>query len=247
MGKGVGLAVKNRRLTALLLAFALTLAAALAQAEGKVWRYGDETVPNIAITVDDCYKKEHVREVLDLCDQYGIKITFFPVGSTITEEDGDLWRRIVESGHEIGNHTMTHKNLAKEGLPYETIRSQFIRMEKSLDAALGYHYEVRLFRPAYGNAGYAPHWRLFEKCGYPNIIKWSVSQTDFKKCIKLVKNGSILLFHANAKDVKCLTELIPAVLEAGFTPVTVSELLCLEPIEKERSDSELVFPPEAAE
>lgn len=236
-----------RRLIGLLMAVCLAFSAAGALADGTVWRFGDESSPKIAITMDDCYRKEFVVATLDLCDKYDIKITFFPVGSTIKEADGDLWRRIVESGHEIGNHTYTHKSLSKDGMSYAAIRSQFVRLEKALDKALGYHYEVSLYRPPYGNAGSAAHWRLYEKCGYPNIIKWSVSQTDFNKCMKQVKNGSILLFHANSKDVKCLEQLIPAVLEAGFEPVTVSELLGLEPITKERAPDELAFPPEDGE
>ena len=46
--------------------------------------------------------------------------------------------------------------------------------------------------------------------------------------MKDVENGSILLYHANAKDVRCLRQLIPALLE-NYECVTVSELLHLTP------------------
>lgn len=233
--------MKVRRLVTSIAALVVAFSAATAQAETTVWRNGDTEVPKIAITVDDCYKKEHVTDILDICDEYGVKITFFPVGSTIDEKDREIWQRIVLSGHEIGNHTFSHKRMTNN-ISYADVRSQFVRMEKALDRALGFHYEVLLYRPPYGNAGKAAHWRRYEQCGYTQIIKWSVSQTNFEKCIKQVENGSILLFHANAKDANCLRELIPAVLEAGFTPVTVSELIGLEPYVKEREDDELVFP-----
>lgn len=230
-------------------AFALILCACIALApvhaalgensKPQVWRSGDETVNRIAITIDDCYRKTHVTEVLDLCDEYDIHVTFFPVGNTILPEDGELWRRIVESGHEIGNHTYGHTSMT-DGVDNQQCRSRFVKMEMALDTALGYHYEIQLFRPPYGRPGYAAHWRRFAKNGYSNIILWSIDSTDVNWCIKQVKNGSILLFHANDKDVECLRELIPAVLDMGYEPVTVSELLKLEPIVKQREANELV-------
>ena len=56
--------------------------------------------------------------------------------------------------------------------------------------------------------------------------RWDVSQTDPKKAIRDVEDGSILLYHANPKDVRCLRELIPLLVEQ-YDCVTVSELLNL--------------------
>ena len=43
-----------------------------------------------------------------------------------------------------------------------------------------------------------------------------------------MRNGSILLYHARKKDYECLVKLIPVLLEAGYEPVTVSELFEME-------------------
>lgn len=59
-------------------------------------------------------------------------------------------------------------------------------------------------------------------------MRWDVSQTDPAKALRQVQSGSILLYHANAKDVRCLRTLIPALQEAGYTLCTVSELLGLD-------------------
>ena len=58
-----------------------------------------------------------------------------------------------------------------------------------------------------------------------------MSQTDAAKAITKVQNGSILLYHARHKDYVCLETLIPQLLEAGFEPVTVSELFGFPPPE----------------
>ena len=64
------------------------------------------------------------------------------------------------------------------------------------------------------------------EAGYLHAVRWDVSQTDPEKAVKDVQNGSILLYHANTKDVRCLEKLIPALL-TDYTCVTVSELLAL--------------------
>ena len=48
-----------------------------------------------------------------------------------------------------------------------------------------------------------------------------------------MQGGSILLYHTSHKDIECLKVLIPQLLEQGYTPVTVSELLGLPPVEPE--------------
>ncbi len=232
-----------KKLLILILAAALSLApifGVCAEREPAVWRSGSEDVNKIAITVDDCTRMQHMESILDLCDKCGIKITFFPIGNAIYEEDGDIWRRVVESGHEIGNHTFGHKNISK-ALPDDQRRRQLVKMENALDTALGYHYETRVFRPPYGNRGSISVWRRFASHGYPDIILWSVDSTNFEACLSSVKNGSILLFHTKQKDVECLEKLVPAIIEMGLEPVTISELLGLEPFVKERSEKERVF------
>ena len=60
--------------------------------------------------------------------------------------------------------------------------------------------------------------------GYDHVLLWDVSETNARKAAEKVQNGSILLYHARKKDYECLAELIPMLLDAGYEPVTVSEL-----------------------
>ena len=94
---------------------------------------------------------------------------------------------------------------------------------------LRYHYPMQVMRPPFGSTNNAVS-EAVESVGYRRIVKWDVSQTDYKKAIKQVQNGSILLYHARAKDIRCLTKLIPLLLEHGYECVTVSELLGLKSV-----------------
>lgn len=93
---------------------------------------------------------------------------------------------------------------------------------------------MQVMRPPYGSLAQNPHHKsdgwvvnAIAKAGYLHAVRWDVSQTDPDQAMKDVENGSILLYHANAKDVRCLEQLIPA-LQENYACVTVSELLGLE-------------------
>jgi hypothetical protein len=96
---------------------------------------------------------------------------------------------------------------------------------------------MRLFRPPFGrydHSGYGSVEKLGAQ-GYPYLILWSVSLDDVLRTYTSVTGGSILLFHTNWQDVQCLEELIPWLLNAGFEPVTISELLNLPPAEQAKT------------
>ena len=189
--------------------------------------HGDRESKQIAITIDDCYDRECVLAAIELCEKYGIRITFFPVGNALKFADGPMWQRALDAGCEIGNHSWGHKDLTK--LSARLVRFQMLRTQQKVDEMLGYHYPMQVMRPPYGNINKAAA-DAIESVGYLHIVQWDVSQTDAKKAIKDVKNGSILLYHARKKDIRCLETLIPQLIEQGYECVTVSELLGLEAV-----------------
>ena len=226
---------KHRKMLCGALVAALFLApCATGLAKPQVIYSGDVQKPKIAITMDDCWKIGYVQQMLDLCQEYGFHMTFFPLGVCIKEEQGDIWRRMLKDGHEIGNHTQNHPKLNE--IRSTRIRKELAKMEDSLERALGFPYPVRLMRPPGGSfQGGKGCTTVFviEECGYSHVIIWSLSQTDPDKMLKKVKNGDILLYHANKKDVEGLRKAIPILLERGFELVTVSELLGLDAAQAE--------------
>ena len=196
--------------------------------------HGPRDSKKIAITMDDVYETEWVWKSVELCKQYGIAMTYFPIGINVREEDGENWRALLDAGCEIGSHSMNHLNFRDIG-EYVAIE-RLGRFQERLDKVLGFHYGVRWFRPPTGsitdkNGSTAVMVRAIRTYGYEHILRWDVSQTDAAKAIGKVQNGSILLYHARHKDYVCLETLIPQLLEAGFEPVTVSELFGFPPLE----------------
>lgn len=214
----------------LLLCLLLGCTPALAAVEAVTVRHGDRNSPKIAITIDDCYDSDHIQSAIELCETYGIRVTFFPIGKALKFADGPLWQRALDAGCEIGNHSWGHTNLTR--LSTRDVRYQMLRTQQKIDEMLGYHYPMQVMRPLMGVTNGKVE-DAVGSVGYLAVVRWDVSQTNAKKAIKDVQNGSILLYHARAKDIKCLRVLIPQLLEKGYECVTVSELLGFEPVEIE--------------
>ena len=223
----------------------LCLMIAAAEAPGDplapfILHHGDRSVPKIAITVDDCYKtsKQWLERDVELCREYGIAMTFFPLVHTgcMGEKNRGLWQSVLDSGCEIGTHTYSHMKMGNRDL--RGLIGCMGHAQEALDETLGYHYPIRWLRPPYGSVETGKKSseneviRAIEKCGFDHIVHWDVSETkDMKRALRDIQNGSILLFHAKKKDTLFLEKLIPELQARGFELVTVSELFGFEPPE----------------
>ena len=82
--------------------------------------------PYIAMTFDDGPHATNTPKLLEMAAERHIKLTFFVLGECV-EQNPDVLRREVAEGHEIGNHSWSHPNLAK--LSDADVRSQLQRTE----------------------------------------------------------------------------------------------------------------------
>ncbi len=104
----------------------------------------EETDKTVYLTFDDGPSPKHTRTVLDILDAYGIKGTFFLVGTSVAKHP-DLVREIYERGHKIGCHSYTHVYADI----YESTDNMLAEIEKweaAVTDALGFLPEERLFR-----------------------------------------------------------------------------------------------------
>ena len=102
---------------------------------------------NVALTFDDGPDPGTTPRILATLRRHDVKATFFVVGSQVERHPG-LLRRIVEEGHTIGNHSYDHADMSY--LTPAQIRLELQRTQKTVDKALGYHYQMKIMRPPYG-------------------------------------------------------------------------------------------------
>lgn len=218
-----------KKLLAILLCLLFVFSAAIAEETTTEYeftlRHANREEKRIAITVDDCYNLKHVEAIFNLCKEYNIPMTFFVCGTSMMVEHRELWTDIIDFGCEIGNHTYGHPDMSKAS--DTSLRFQILRNQQALDTVLGYHYEMQVFRPPYGNYNRYVKAAL-QEYGYKHMVLWDVDSTTWKTAYKRTQNGSILIYHANKADVNCLTKLIPLLVEDGYEFCTVSGILGLE-------------------
>ncbi|WP_344991406.1 polysaccharide deacetylase family protein [Nonomuraea helvata] len=181
----------------------------------------------VALTFDDG-PGEYTARLLDLLRAHDVRATFFVVGQMVeADKGGRLTRRIVEEGHEIGNHSWSHPALA--GLPREQIERQLKRTDDLVEKLTG--VRMRVMRPPYGSTNERVVAELRRE-GLAEIL-WSVDTLDWLNRVPAVvakragaaKPGSIVLLHdIHRSTVEAVPAILATLAKKGYTFVTVSEL-----------------------
>lgn len=203
--------------------------------EGVIRRGPAERV--VALTFDDGPSPNFTPLVLDVLKKYNVKATFFLVGKHVEKYSG-VARRIVEEGHEIGNHTYSHRDLVPSSR--RKLKREILKGQEAIYRVTGVY--PRYFRPPRGI--YSEAVRKFV-LGYGfKMVLWSVSGVDWagtpakviaRRILRFVHPGAIILLHdsgallkseghSRMNTVKALEIIIPKLLERGYRFVTISEL-----------------------
>lgn len=203
--------------------------------ENKIHYSGDGSKKLVALTFDDGPESTYTSQVLEILEGYGIKATFFVVGQN-AEKHPEVLKLIHDQGHEIGNHSWSHKYLPK--LSKANVEKEVLMTERVIEEAIGEH--APLLRPPYG-ALKKQGIEQMSSLGY-HVVNWSVDTRDWAGTSeeqmmnyvkKQLKPGGIILMHnaGNATSIKNTVSSLPTIidwiLEQGYEFVTVSEILDL--------------------
>ncbi len=200
-------------------------------ADSSVFFSVKDSDKRIALSFDDGPLAGKTDEILDVLNKYGVKGTFFMVG-TQAAFCSETAIRVMEEGHEIGNHTNNHKSLA--ALSERELDDEISLAEEAIFDACG--YIPSLFRPPEGVCTEKIS-KAAKKRGY-SIIMWSVDTHDWQgktaqviseNVLANVKPGAVILMHdgifSKSHTAEALDIIIPALQSEGYTFVTVGELI----------------------
>lgn len=188
----------------------------------------DTNKKEVALTFDVAWGSENIEDILKILDKHNSKATFFLVGSWMDDNE-DLVKEIHNRGHEIGNHSNTHSSFTE--ISKEDKEDELLITATKIKKIIG--EDSDLFRPPFGNVD-KETMNVCDELGY-KTIKWDVDSGDWKnigsvhivdRVIKNTTSGSIVLFHASARDVSTyLDEVITNLEKKGYSMVTVSDLV----------------------
>ena len=181
-----------------------------------LWRmYKEERA--VYLTFDDGPIPEATPFILSTLRQFDAKATFFMVGDNVRKYP-HLYRRVVDEGHQVGNHTFHHLG------GFKHLTSTYVKDVEQANELIGAH----LFRPPHGIMRHSEYRVLRRKY---KIVMWDLVTRDYSKWLtaedvvrnvkEFTRNGSIITFHDSLKSIDKLQTALPAALswlcEQGYT------------------------------
>ncbi len=191
-------------------------------------RNGSCTGKRIALTFDDGPTPGITELVLDVLKQREICATFFMIGNRIAAAS-NLAQRVLAEGHEIGNHSFTHRKLTL--LPESEAKEEIQKTQEVIAEVL--HHRAVWFRPPFGvlhqkQAAMAQAMDL-------RVLLWDVDSTDWakpgeEKIIETVLgktiSGSIIMLHdVDQQTVNALPSILDNLRNQGFVFSRISDVI----------------------
>lgn len=173
-----------------------------------LWRL-NKGVKAVYLTFDDGPIPEVTPRVLEILDHYQVKATFFMVGDNVRKHP-DIFNRVKDAGHRLGNHTYNHIGGMRHG-----IRSYLNNVKRADD-----YIHSDLVRPPYGWMKCEQY--IFLRRSY-RIVMWDVVTRDYSKDLtgeevfqnvkRYVRSGSIITFHDSLRSEPRIWYALPKSIE----------------------------------
>jgi peptidoglycan-N-acetylglucosamine deacetylase len=186
------------------------------------WRI-PTTNQELYLTFDDGPVNGPTEFVLETLAKVSASATFFCIGDNVRKHP-DVLKKVVTSGHTVGNHTFNHLN------GWTTKTTNYIHNTQLFQEALPALNcpKATLFRPPYGRITRPQIQALLPEY---RIIMWDVLSFDYnknlsaesslRKTIKAVRPGSVVVFHDSFKAEKNMVYILPRLIdhfaEKGYT------------------------------
>ena len=190
----------------------------------------DEKV--LYLTFDAGYANGHTEAILDTLKQHDVKAAFFLVGNYVNR-NSDLVRRMVEEGHIVGNHTMSHPNMSAIA-DKEAFRAELEGLETLFQDATGKELP-KYYRPPRGVYS-EQNLQMAKDLGYKTVF-WSLAYADWdndnqpaedaaiQRLLSRTHNGAVILLHSTSKtNALILDRLLTKWEEMGYRFETIDKL-----------------------
>lgn len=180
------------------------------------WRI-PTTEKSVYLTFDDGPVPGPTDFVLETLQRYNLKGTFFCIGDNV-RKNPDVFKRIIEQGHLVGNHTFNHLNGWKTEVDHYVHNTH--QCSSIMTEVLDERYPAtNLFRPPYGRITRAQ----IKALSSFKLIMWDVLTQDYDQriaqqaCLKgsigATRKGSITVFHDSYKADRNLSFVLPRYIE----------------------------------
>ena len=194
---------------------------------------GDTEKKVIYLTFDAGYENGYTAAILDALKKHNVQATFFLVGNFLNTSP-DLVKRMVEEGHNVGNHTYNHPDMSSISSK-DSFCKELDSLEKLYEETTGQKM-TKFYRPPQGKYS-TNNLQMAKDMGYKTFF-WSLAYVDwyndkqptkdeaFKKLLGRIHPGAIVLLHSTSKtNSEILDELLTKWEEMGYSFGNLNDLV----------------------
>lgn len=201
----------------------------LVPGDGITVTMGQAKARAVAMTFDDGPHGVNTPRLLNMLKKRNISATFYVIGALVRRYP-DIVRRMVDEGHEIGNHTWSHPNLA--GLGDARVFEEIDRTQDAVDKVV--KAAPPTMRPPYGALTSRQRQMLHNRRDLPTVL-WSLDTSDWKRpgapvitsrILTRAHAGAIVLMHDIHKPtIDAMPAALDGLMARGYQFKTVSQIL----------------------
>ena len=176
----------------------------------------------IYLTFDEGYENGYTGQILDTLKEKNVKATFFITGPYL-EKEKELVKRMVDEGHEVGNHTVNHPSMPS--CSDEELEKEVLELDRKFFEEYG--KTMKYLRPPMGEFSERTL-SVTKSLGYTNVF-WSFAYRDwetdkqhgkeyaYNNVVNALHPGEVMLLHAVSKDnADALGDIIDAARSMGY-------------------------------
>lgn len=190
---------------------------------GKYNAYALNSEENrIILTFDQGYENGYTAPILDTLKEKNVRAIFFLTGDYAKKET-ELVKRMIEEGHTLGNHGMTHASMP--ALSESEMKEEIMSLHNYV--LENYGYEMQYLRPPCGEFS-ETSLSVTQLCGYKTLF-WSYAYVDWitdkqpepasslQKAVNAGHSGGIFLLHSvSSTNAQILGDVIDGLRAKGF-------------------------------
>lgn len=176
---------------------------------------GEAEHKRLWLTFDEGYENGYTEKILDVLKEKNVRAVFF-VTYDYAKDNPSLIKRMIDEGHTVGNHTVSHPSLPE--CSDEEMKRELSDLHEYIKERFG--YEMYVMRPPRGEFSERVL-KCAKELGYTTVL-WSFAYYDwsadsqpepgqaFEKITSKTHPGEICLLHAVSKTN---TEILGSVID----------------------------------
>ncbi|WP_193774410.1 polysaccharide deacetylase family protein [Vallitalea guaymasensis] len=186
----------------------------------------------VALTFDDG-PTHNTDKIIDILDELDVKATFFVTGKEL-EDNLEQGKKLVNAGHELGNHSYSHSRMILKSPSF--IKDEIESTNKLIRQA-GYKGEIHFRPPYFKKLIFLPYYlhkndinTILCDVEPETILGFSASSEEISRyVIENSKEGSIILLHimydGRTEVLESLDDIVNGLRKKGYDFATISQLL----------------------